>query len=251
MADAASELQARVDRLEAELAASRAELQEFTYTVSHDLRAPLRHIVSFAKLLEEEAGPQLAGESLEFLQTLCGAADQMGKQLDALTALSRIATVSVAASAVCVRAAVLNVVQKVAARYPGHAVQVVLDVPDALTVHTDEALLRQALEQVLDNAYKFTAKAPAARVRVAADLLPDGALRLVVEDNGAGYNPALQHQLFKVFGRLHSAKQYPGLGTGLLVAQRVMALLGGHIHLLARPEGGVTATLQLPAAQQA
>jgi light-regulated signal transduction histidine kinase (bacteriophytochrome) len=247
----ASDLQARVHALEAALAASRAELQEFTYTVSHDLRAPLRHIVSFAKLLEEEAGPQLAGESLEFLQTLCGAADQMGKQLDALTVLSRLATVSVAASAVHVRAAVLNLVQKVAARYPGHAVQVVLDVPDALTVHTDEALLHQALEQVLDNAYKFTAKAAAAQVRIVADLLPDGALRLVVEDNGAGYNPALQDKLFKVFGRLHSAKQYPGLGTGLLVAQRVMALLGGHIHLLARPEGGVAAVLQLPSVQQA
>ncbi len=250
MADAAPDLQARVDRLEAALAASRAELQEFTYTVSHDLRAPLRHIVSFAKLLEEDAGPQLNGECLEFLHTLCGAAEQMGSQLDALTALSRVATISVAISPVSAWALVQKSMQGVAGRYADRSVEVSVDAPETLLVETDGSVLGQVLDHILDNAFKFTAKTASARVCVKAEALPDGAVRVVVEDNGVGYNAAMQGSLFKVFGRLHSAKQYPGLGTGLLMARRLMGTLGGTVDLQVRPEGGVAATLLLPAVRQ-
>ncbi len=244
------DVQQRVQQLEAELAASRAELQAFTYAVSHDLRAPLRHLVSFARLLEEEAGAQLSGECADFLRTITTSAEHLGVLLDALTALSRLAAVPVVSEPVALAPLVAACVQDVQAAGADRPVHVTVDVPASLLVQGDAALLRQALAQVLGNAYKFSAAVAAPRVGVSAHATPQGTVQLRVEDNGAGFNPAMQDKLFTVFGRLHSAKQFPGLGMGLLTARRVLAKMGATIHLAPQDSGGALATLTFAPAKK-
>ncbi len=237
------QLQQRIQELEAELAASRAELQEFTYTVSHDLRAPLRHMVSFARLLEEEAAAQLTGESADFLRTITASAHHMGVLLDALTALSRLGALQAWPGAVELAPLVASCVQEVQAGFTDRAVAVTVEVPASIEVVADESIVRQALVQVLDNAYKFTAKVAEPVISVSVHHAPDGKVQLRVKDNGAGFNPAMQDKLFKVFGRLHSAKQFPGLGVGLLTAQRLLAKVGATISLVPGDQGGALACL--------
>ncbi|CAM8631088.1 BaeS Signal transduction histidine kinase [Comamonadaceae bacterium] len=237
------ELQQRIQQLEAELNASRTELQEFTYTVSHDLRAPLRHLVSFARLLQEEAGAQLTGESADFLRTITGSADQMGHMLDALTALSRLGGVQAVPEPLALAPLVNDALLEAKSGTADHPVVVNVQVHDSLEVLADAAIVRQALAQVLGNAFKFTGKVADPVIAVIARETPDRVIELRVEDNGAGFNPAMQDKLFKVFGRLHPAKQFPGLGVGLLTAQRLLAKVGATIRLLPKDEGGAIATL--------
>ena len=168
------ELQQRIQELEAELAASRAELQEFTYTVSHDLRAPLRHLVSFARLLEEEAGTQLNGENADFLRTITASADRMGLMLDALTALSRLGGVQAVLEPLALAPLVNECVLQAKSAFVDRPVVVKLHVHDSLEVVADAAVVRQVLAQVLGNAYKFTSKVAEPVIAVIARETPDG-----------------------------------------------------------------------------
>jgi signal transduction histidine kinase len=244
------DLQQRVDALEAELAASRASLQEFTYAVSHDLRAPLRHLVSFAQLLEEEAGSQLQGESADFLRTISASARHMGELLDALTGLSRIDGLPVQSSVVALEPLLRDTWAGVQATDPARDVPVVWSVPAGVVLSTDPQLLRQAVLQVLGNAFKFTARTPQPQVQVTVDLEPGGDLVCRVVDNGAGFNPAMHDKLFKVFGRLHTAKQFPGLGVGLLTAQRLLRKVGARVSLTATAPCGAVAEIRFQGAKE-
>lgn len=240
--------QDRIAALEAELAALRAEMQEFTYTVSHDLRAPLRHIVSYAQLVQEDAGPQLGTEVQGFLATISDSARHMGVLLDGLVALSRLGTVPVSVTAVPLQALVQDVAAQLNERNLGRNIdwRIAGDLP---TVQADAALLRQALEHVLGNAVKFTAPREQAVVEIAAQPSGGGGLlTLQVRDNGVGYNPALQAKLFQVFGRLHSAKQFDGIGLGLAMTRKILQRLGGTVSAQGALDGGCCVTLSLPVA---
>jgi light-regulated signal transduction histidine kinase (bacteriophytochrome) len=240
--------QDRIAALEAELAALRAEMQEFTYTVSHDLRAPLRHIVSYAQLVQEDAGPKLNTEVQGFLATITDSARHMGVLLDGLVALSRLGTVPVAVTAVPLQALVQDVAAQLNERNPGRNIdwRIAGDLP---TVLADAALLRQALEHVLGNAVKFTAPREQAVVEITA---PPGGSKgmqtLQVRDNGVGYNPAMQAKLFQVFGRLHSAKQFEGIGLGLAMTRKIAQRLEGTVSAQGVLDGGCCVTLCLPVA---
>lgn len=240
--------QDRIAALEAELAALRAEMQEFTYTVSHDLRAPLRHIVSYAQLVQEDAGPQLGTEVQGFLATITDSARHLGVLLDGLAALSRLGTVPLAVTAVPLQALVQDVAAQLAESNPGRSIdwRIASDLPP---VQADAALLRQALEHVLGNAVKFTAPRAQAVVEIAAQPGEgDGLLTLQVRDNGVGYNPAMQAKLFQVFGRLHSAKQFDGIGLGLAMTRKIAQRLGGAVSAHGELDGGCCITLTLPVA---
>lgn len=240
--------QDRIAALEAELAALRAEMQEFTYTVSHDLRAPLRHIVSYAQLVQEDAGPQLGTEVQGFLATITDSARHLGVLLDGLAALSRLGTVPLAVTAVSLQALVQDVAAQLAESNPGRSIdwRIASDLPP---VQADAALLRQALEHVLGNAVKFTAPRAQAVVEIAAQPGEgDGLLTLQVRDNGVGYNPAMQAKLFQVFGRLHSAKQFDGIGLGLAMTRKIAQRLGGAVSAQGALDGGCCITLTLPVA---
>jgi two-component system, OmpR family, sensor kinase len=242
MSDAAD---ARIAALEAELAAQREAMQAFTATVSHDLRAPLRHIVSFAQLVQEDAGPQLGAEVQGFLSTITDSARHLGVLLDGLAELARIGTLPVALGPVPLQALVQGVCAELAEQYPGRAVDwhIASDLP---VVQADATLLRQALMHVLGNAVKFTAPREHAVIAVTAQPgESDGFVALQVRDNGVGYNPAMQDKLFQAFGRLHSPREFGGIGMGLALTHKIMQRLGGSVDSEGVVDGGCCVKLLL------
>jgi len=147
-----------------------------------------------------------------------------------------------------VRAVASESLREVQIAYEGRLadgqLEVKLEVPDGLSLHTDAAILQKALALLLDNAFKFTARVPSAVVTLRASALAEGQLQIVIEDNGAGFNADQQDKLFKVFGRLHSAKQFPGLGMGLLSARRLLGLVDARLTLASREGGGAVAVVR-------
>jgi signal transduction histidine kinase len=238
----------RIAQLEAELAAQRAEMQDFTYTVSHDLRASLRHIISYARLVQEDAGPHVSSEVQGFLATLTDSAKHMGVLMDGLMELSRLGTLSLHCGPVSLEDAVQSAHEALNAQYPERQVQ--WRVTGALpVVWGDAALVTLAVRQVLDNAVKFTAHAPQAEIDLSAQAdSGQRAVRFTIKDNGAGYNPALQASLFKPFQRLHTAKQFPGIGMGLALSRKAMQRMDGTISLQGQVDQGCTVELVFRAA---
>ena len=237
---------ARIAALEAELAAVRAEMQEFTYAVSHDLRAPLRHIVSFVQLVQEDAGALLDAEVLGFLETISSSARHMGRLLDGLTLLSRLGSAPLDVGPVSLGDMVLEACAELRAQHPLRAIEWHV-APELPVVQADPNLLRQALLHVLDNAVKFTA--PREHAVVDIELMPaqDGQhVVLQVRDNGAGFNPAQQGQLFRVFGRLHSAQQFDGVGMGLVLTRKILQRLGGAVEIDGEVGAGCCVRMHLP-----
>ena len=271
---------AEVARLTRELAQVRAEFQDFVHSVSHDLRAPLRHINAFSKILEEDLSnppPDILGH----LNTIRQAAQLLTQQLDGLTALSRLGQQPLKLQAVPLVPLAQSVVDELAQRHPERQVQWRV-APDMPLVLADADLLRQLLVHLLDNALKFSRSRAPAQVTLSwqvagplvagqpADVAPleqgadpaanqgsdqvadhAGGARLCqisVTDNGVGFAPAQAHKLFKVFARLHPARDYDGLGLGLVSCRKIVARLGGSIDITAQPDAGCCVTVILPMA---
>ncbi len=248
MAD--TDLRQRIAALEAQLqaqhAAAQHEMQQFTYTVSHDLRAPLRHIVAYAQLVQEDAGEQLSTEVQGFLATITDSAKHMSVMLDALMELSRVGTVPLQVGAVVLQDVLASVVEGLRQRHPQREVHWTVTA-DAPAVQADAALLRLALEQVLCNACKFAN--PGARSEVVVSTaLGDGVVHLTVQDKGVGFNPLLVDKLFQPFARLHTSRQFEGLGMGLAKTRKALARIGGAVAISASPDAGCSVTLILPLA---
>lgn len=242
-------LDQRIAQLEAELAAQRSEMQDFTYTVSHDLRASLRHIISYAHLVQEDAGPQLTEEVQGFLNTITDSAKHMGVLMDGLMEFSRLGTVHVNSEAVSLQDVLQATREALSAQYPQRVVQwnIAGDLP---AVQGDAALVAQVVRHVLDNAMKFTANTavPLMDVSVQSDVA-NSAVRLTIADNGAGYNPALQDKLFHPFQRLHTAKQFPGIGMGLALTRKAMQRMGGTVSATGQVDAGCTVQLVFKASR--
>lgn len=249
-------LQQRVAALEAALAAQQQALQDFTYAVSHDLRAPLRHVVSYAQLVHDEAGPQLDAEAQGFLATVVDSAKHMGLLLDGLLALSRVGSAPLQLAAVPLATLLPEVQAQLVRTYSEASVE--WSIPQDLpVVQADAALLRTALTQVLDNAVKFST-APASASKEPAHIALTWlrtvnehgveCISLTVQDSGVGYDPAQQSKLFQVFGRLSNAKGVAGVGVGLVMARKALARMQGCIQLAVGVGAGCCATLQLPVA---
>lgn len=227
---------ARIAALEAELAVVRADVQEFTYTVSHDLRAQLRHILAFAEIVQEDAAPLLDAQTQSHLGTITGAARQMGVLMDGLMAYSRLASAPVQPEALALSPLVQELCQSLQAQHPQRLLQwVVAD--DFPAVQADAALLRQTLQHLLDNAVKFTRPRAQAVVEVGWEPGPPGHCTVCVRDNGVGFNPAHKAKLFHVFQRLHSPHEFEGIGMGLALTRKMVERHGGTV----RAEGALDA----------
>lgn len=240
-----ADAQARIEALEAQVAQLQREMQDFTYTVSHDLRAPLRHITSFAKLVQMESAEQLNEEARGFLGHVVDSAALMGRMLDGLLALSRVGVAPLNPQPVALGAVLQAAGTAVQARYPGRAVdwQPASDFP---AVQLDAALLQQALTELLDNAWKFTAKTEQPQVVLVTEAMGNG-IRLLLRDNGAGFATQQSDRLGLPFVRLHSAQQFSGVGLGLALARKCVQRLGGTLELQGTPQLGCTVVLELPA----
>jgi light-regulated signal transduction histidine kinase (bacteriophytochrome) len=243
---------AEVAQLRAELAQVQAEFQEFVYTVSHDLRAPLRHIFAYAQVIEEDwpdAPPEMRGH----LATIRGAAQLLTQQLEGLTQLSRIANQPVQLHAVDVAALVRSVADELTQRAPERAVQWQLadDVP---LVQADTHGLLQVVTQVLDNALKFSRTRDPASVALTWRHVPatepnhPECIEISLQDNGVGFAREQADKLFKVFGKLHPAREFEGLGLGLLVARKWLARMHGTIRIEGGLNSGCCVSVTLPTA---
>jgi PAS domain S-box-containing protein len=213
-------------QLNRSLESANQELEAFCYSVSHDLRAPLRGIDGFAKALEEDCGPALPQEGHGYLDRIRIGAKRMDELITALLKLSRIARQEVHVQFVDVTELAADVWSDLAADRSGRTIEFV--VSEDLATVADSKLARIVFDNLLCNAIKFTGKAEQARVEVGLVDSENGEA-FYVRDNGAGFNPEYSAKLFAPFERLHSARDYPGSGIGLATVQRCVHRHGGLI----------------------
>jgi light-regulated signal transduction histidine kinase (bacteriophytochrome) len=241
-------LRTLVAQRDQQLAEQGAALQAWTHAVSHDLRAPLRHITSFGplvhELLQEAPGLDAATrqEALEFLATMDQSARRMGRMLDGLLQLARIARAPFTPQTVDLGALVHEVREALAPRCADRTVQWQADGPWP-TVQGDPALLRQLLAELIGNALKFTQARSPAQIRVTGECGADGHCTLCVQDNGVGFDPARAQALFGIFQRLHRESEFDGVGCGLAAVRAIAQRHGGTVSAQAAPGAGCTVSV--------
>ncbi|MBX3220087.1 MAG: GAF domain-containing protein [Labilithrix sp.] len=236
-------LEERVRARTAELEAINAELEAFAYSVSHDLRTPLRVIQGFAQAVAEDADDVLDDEAKGHLRRVTGAAVRMDGLIDALLDLSRVSRAPLARTSVDVTALARELSVELAERDPTR--EVVFVIEEGLVADADPALLRAALDNLMNNAWKFTSKKAAARIEVGASPVALGApLELFVRDDGVGFDALRAPQLFAPFHRLCGA-DFPGTGIGLATVRRIVRRHGGDIRAESAPERGATFSFTL------
>lgn len=228
----------------AALEAANSELEAFNYSVAHDLRAPLRGIDSFSQLLIEKYSQQLDEEGLGYLNRVRGAAARMAQLIDALLSLAQVGRGQLQPIELDFSYLVQSVASETAAANPERNVRVA--VAPGMRAHGDPRLLRIVIANLLENAWKFTAR----RQRGAVEVGPCQNTALptyYVRDNGAGFDPSYASRLFGAFQRLHADREFPGTGIGLAIVQRVISRHGGTVWADSRPEQGATFYFSLPA----
>jgi PAS domain S-box-containing protein len=219
-----SDLERRVAERTRELAATNRDLQEFVYSVAHDLRTPLRAVDGFSLSVLEEHGTAIGDGGRGDLQRVRAAAQTMGELIDALLSLTRVARRQLTLKQVDISAVALRVAEELRWTESDREVEVVIE--DGLTAVTDEPLAEVVLQNLLGNAWKFTAGRDVAHIMVGR-ACEGGDPAFFVRDDGAGFDPAYADKLFVPFQRLHPAEQFPGTGVGLATVARVLDRLGG------------------------
>lgn len=238
------ELEQRVAQRTRELELANKELAAFSYSVSHDLRAPLRSIDGFALALTEDCAT-LDAESRGHLDRIRAAAQRMGLLIDDMLQLSRISRSPLRHVPVSLSQLAERVLEELRGREPGRPVQTRIE-PD-LWVEGDPGLLRIALENLLSNAWKFSARVPLPQIELGREQTDNGTV-FFVRDNGAGFDPALAGKLFQPFQRLHYESDFSGTGIGLATVQRVLARHGGQVWAEGRVGEGAKLSFTLPGA---
>jgi PAS domain S-box-containing protein len=237
------QLELRVEERTAELAAANRELESFAYSVSHDLRAPLRGIDGFTQALVEDYGDKLDERALDYCQRVRKAAGRMGHLIDDLLVLSRITRAEMRFEDVDLSAMATDILALLHEREPERRVRT--HVQSGLRTRGDVGLLRILLENLLDNAWKYTHKTNDADIEVGARWENNRQVFLV-RDNGAGFDMASAGKLFAPFQRLHSAQEYAGTGIGLATVQRIVARHGGRVTASAHVNQGAVFEFVLP-----
>jgi light-regulated signal transduction histidine kinase (bacteriophytochrome) len=231
----------------AALEAANRELEAFSYSVAHDLRAPLRGIDSFSQLLIERYSQRLDKEGLAYLNRVRSATARMSQLIDALLSLAQVGRGQLQPLDLDFTQLVQSVANEVAAANSDRSVPLV--VAPGMRAHADPRLLRIVVANLLENAWKFTAR----RERPAVEVGPVQNTSLptyYVRDNGAGFDPAYASRLFGAFQRLHHDREFPGTGIGLAIVQRVIARHSGTVWADSQPDQGATFYFTLPALQK-
>jgi PAS domain S-box-containing protein len=230
-------LEERVRERTAALAQTNRELETFAYSVAHDFRAPLRAMDGYSALLLEEQSARLDDEGREHLARIRASSNRMGKLIDDLLRLAELGQREVRRESVDLTAAAGAVAAELRAAHPRRDVQ--LRIPGGLTAHADRSLATALLRELLDNAWKFSARRPAARIELGM-LAQDGVRQYFVSDDGTGFDMQYAHKIFTPFARLHGPEEFPGTGIGLALAKRIVERHGGRLWVQAREgEGAV------------
>jgi len=229
------ELEQRVLERTRQLASANEALEAFTYSIAHDLRAPLRSLTGFSELLTRSAATGADPARLDYLGQIRDAAQRMGLLIDDLLRLSHVGEGELGFENLDLAALAREVFTQDQEREPRRCVT--LRVEEPLPAQGDPRLLRVLLDNLIGNAWKFTAKNPGARLEVGREA---GLQAYYVKDNGVGFPMAQAGRLFTPFQRLHAAEEFPGTGIGLALARRIVGRHGGRIWVQSEPEVGTT-----------
>jgi signal transduction histidine kinase len=238
-----AELEQRVVDRTAQLQAANRELEAFSYSVSHDLRAPLRAVAGFSRILVADYQDMLTDEPKRCLGVIEQETQRMGRLVDGLLTISRLGRQPMKSSVLDMDALVSRVFQEVAAGSPARAPQ--LDLRPLPPARGDPLLLRQVLAHLLSNAIKFTRQREGAMIEIGGRSDPQQNV-YYVKDNGVGFDPKHAKKLFGVFQRLHHHDEFEGTGVGLALVQRILHRHGGRIWAEAKPNEGATFYFSLP-----
>jgi signal transduction histidine kinase len=228
----------------AELAAVNEELEAFSYSVSHDLRAPLRHVTGFATLLQHAAAHRLEEKETRYLRTIVDAATRMGRLIDDLLAFSRMGRAPIERRGVSLDAVVAEALEQLP--QPDAASPIEWNVHALPEVEGDPALLRQVFVNLLTNAIKYSSGRPRPAIEIGTQADTPGETVVYVRDNGVGFDMAYVHKLFGVFQRLHSSDVFEGTGIGLANVRRIVQRHGGRAWAEGAVDGGATFYFSLP-----
>jgi len=240
------ELERRVAERTAALEAANTELSAFSYSVSHDLQAPLRAMNELSLALIEDHGARLDGRARGHLERIRAAGIRMAELIDGLLRLARVTRGQLRREPIDVTAAVRVIAAELASAEPER--QVAFVIADAMTARGDTRLVWLVLENLIGNAWKFTRGSEPATIEVGTHQDPDR-LTYFVRDNGAGFDMRHADHLFEPFHRLHSGAQFPGSGIGLATVQRIIARHGGRIWADSAPRRGTTFSFTLGAGE--
>lgn len=231
------ELEKRVEARTAELVAANQELESFTYSVSHDLRAPLRHVDGFAQFLQEEYGKQIPEEAVSLVQKIRRGSQNMGRLVDDLLNLSRVGKRELARQRTDLTPVVESVVAEIKLDNPSR--QIEWRTEPLPSVDCDPGLVKLVFINLLSNSAKYTRPREQARIEVGQKTV-DGVTAFYVRDNGVGFNMKYAGKLFGVFQRLHRPEEFEGTGVGLATVARIVRKHGGNIWAEAETEKGAT-----------
>ena len=237
------ELQRRVRERTTELEAANKELEAFSYSISHDLRAPLRSVGAFSSILLQEHSSRMPAEARRLLDIVTTSARRMEQLIEDLLRFSRLSRQPLSKQPVDIPALVQATLQELRQQENDRQINVTVgELPNCVG---DQSLLKQVFVNLLSNAFKFTRQREKASVEVGCQR-QEGETVYFVRDNGAGFDARYAEKLFGVFQRLHSAEQFEGTGVGLSIAQRIVQRHGGRIWAEGKVDGGATFYFTLP-----
>ena len=246
--EALRDLERRVAERTAELATANRHLRAFSYSVSHDLRAPLRAIAGFGATIVDDYAEGLDPQVRKYVDRMIGAAHRMSDLIEGMLVLGRVVEAEMKCLPVDLTRTAREVARELTAAAPERTVSLVVE--DGLRIVGDPVLMRAVMTNLLANAWKFTARRADARVEVGRGAGGDsdggGCATFFVRDNGAGFDMAHAARLFGVFQRLHTLDEFPGTGVGLATVERIISRHGGRIWAEGRPDEGATFWIELP-----
>jgi len=231
--------------LNVELQRSNSELAAFSYSVSHDLRAPFRHVTSYAELLRARAASKLDARELHYLDTIIDAASSAGQLVDGLLQFSHLGRAALTFVDIDMNRLVVEVRRLLATEEAGRAIR--WTVEDLPHIQGDPTMIRLVMQNLLSNAIKYTRNRPDAAIQVGCRPTAD-AFEFFVTDNGTGFDMTYGHKLFGVFQRLHREEEFEGIGIGLANVRRIVERHGGHVRAEGAMEQGATFLVSLPRA---
>ncbi len=238
------QLEKRVLERTEQLQTANEELEAFSYSVSHDLRAPLRHIMGFVGRMQKDPGPPLSETNLDHLVTIFQAATRMTNLIDALLSFARVGRAALRKTNVNLDELVREAVSDL--RVDAKERNIVWDIHPLPAVRADSSLLRLALVNLISNAVKFTGARAEAKIEIGCAPGGDGETVIFIRDNGAGFDPRYAEKLFGVFQRLHSQTEFEGTGIGLANVQRIIHRHGGRAWAEGVVNGGATFYFSIP-----
>jgi light-regulated signal transduction histidine kinase (bacteriophytochrome) len=241
-------LESRVQQRTLELQAANRELEAFSHSVSHDLRAPLRHIAGYSELLKERAGASLDGESLHFLDAIIESAGRMGNLIDDLLGFSRMTRTEMQGTTVSLDELVQATLGDLRVDIEGRKIAWKID--PLPRVEGDPRMLRLVFTNLIANALKFTRTRPEAQIVIGGRNEANGEVVVFIRDNGVGFDSRYMDKLFNVFQRLHSSTEFEGTGIGLANVRRIIDRHGGRVWAEGSVDGGATFYFSLPRLQK-